>query len=234
MPYRDKPDRERTAASAGLSFGNPMDEEPPQIEANPGTELIIEVEGVYGHLKSELVGKRPGHYLIIRTPAGPPGFSSKLFKGNTIIVRYLEKGSACGFQSHIISTVTEPESLTFIECPRLVQEKSLRDARRLETYLPCKVAVNSQTTEGNIVDLSRTGCRCVLPVHLHESVLRVHVGDALVIALPLDDQPVRVTGKVRNVNTCHASLQVGIQFEGLDKETDEHIVEFLVKHGAEI
>lgn len=234
MPHRDKSDADRTPAVAGLSFGNPMDEDPPQIEAPPGTELMIEVEGVYGHLRSELVGKRQGHYLIIRTPAGPPGFTSKLFKGNTVIVRYLEEGTACGFQTSIINAITEPEPLTFIECPRLVQEKTMRDARRLETYLLCKAAVRTQTVDGHIIDLSRSGCRCVLPVHVPGGVLRVHVGDVIAIGVQLDSDTVRITGKVRNVSAFHASLRVGIRFDGLNTATEEQIVEFLVKHGAEI
>jgi c-di-GMP-binding flagellar brake protein YcgR len=222
-----------SARLVGLSFGTPMDEEPPQIEAEPGTELMLEVDGVYGHLKSELIGMRPGHYLIIRTPAGPPGFSSKLYRGNTILVRYLAEGTACGFQTHIMTNITEPEPLTFIECPRLVQEKTLRSARRLDTYLPCKVAVQEQTVKGNIIDLSRTGFRCVLPAHVNERPLRVHMGDPIVTAVHLEGAPVRLTGTVRNVNTFHAALRVGVHFEGLDKATDERVVEYLVKYGAE-
>lgn len=234
MPQRDKPDAERTRAASGLSFGTPMDEEPPQIEMAPGTELMIEVEGVYGHLRSELVGRRTGHYLLIRTPAGPPGFASKLYKGNTVIVRYLEEGSACGFQTSIISTINEPEPLTFIECPRLVQEKTMRDARRLETYLLCKAAVHNQTVDGHIIDLSRSGCRCVLPAHVPGGVLRVHVGDVIALATQLDGQTVRMTGKVRNVSAFHASLRVGVRFEGMQQAMEEQIIEYLVKHGAEI
>ena len=230
MSHYDKPD---SARAVGLSFGTPMDEEPPQIEAEPGTELMLQVDGVYGHLKSELIGLRAGHYLIIRTPAGPPGFSSKLYRGNTIIVRYLAEGTACGFQTHIMTTITEPEPLTFIECPRLVQEKTLRSARRIDTYLPCKVAVQQQTTEGNIIDLSRTGFRCMLPAHVHDRPLRVHVGDPVVTAVHLEGTPLRINGKVRNVHPFHASLQVGVHFDGLDKVTDGRIVEYLVKYGAE-
>lgn len=235
MPQHEKPDDiARTRAVSGLSFGVPMDEEPPQIEAPPGTELMVEVEGVYGHLRSQLIGNRPGHYLIIRTPAGPPGFATKLFRGNTIIVRYLEGGSACGFQTSILNTVNEPEPLMFIECPRLLQEKSMRDARRLETYLLCKAAVHNQVADGHITDLSRTGCRCVLPTQVEGVVLRVHVGDPIALATQLDGKAVRMTGKVRNVSARQAALHVGIHFEGLQPAMEEQIIEYLVKHGAEI
>jgi hypothetical protein len=210
-----------------------LDEPPPRVAVPPGTELLVEVEGVYGHLKSELVGYRLEQYLVIRTPAGPPGLSSKLFRGNTLVIRYLEEGRAIGFQSTIIHSNVEPEPLLFLLAPKLMQERSLRMARRLDTYLVCKAVVQNQLVDGTLIDISRHGYRCVLPTHLAHGVLRPQAGDRVALTTELGGSPVQLSGTVRNVALFPASVRLGVAFEHHDKATEERIVQFLIKEGVE-
>jgi hypothetical protein len=210
-----------------------LDEPPPHVAAPPGTELVVEVEGVYGHLKSELIGYHSNHYLVIRTPAGPPGFSSKLYRGNTLVVRYLEEGRALGFQSAILHATVEPEPLLFLMCPKLMQEKSLRTAQRLDTYVVCKAALQNYTVDGTLIDISRHGYRCILPTHVPEGVLRPQLGDQVALSADLGGSPVRLAGTVRNVARFPASVRLGVAFANNDRATEEHVIQFLIKEGVE-
>jgi hypothetical protein len=203
------------------------------VDAPPGTELRVEVEGVYGRLKSELIGYRFPHYLLIRIPSGPAGLSAKLFRGNTVVIRYAAEGRVLGFQSAIIDTVIEPEPLMFITCPKLMQEKSLRTHHRVETYIACKAALQQHTVDGMLIDISRHGCRCILATRLSGGILRPHPGDRIVLAAHMGAAPVSLVGVVRNAVPHAASVHLGVAFEGNDQLTEERIVQFLIKEGAE-
>jgi hypothetical protein len=210
-----------------------LDESPPRVEVPPGTELVLELEGVYGHLKSELVGYRATSYIVIRTPVGPPGFGAKLFRGNSLVVRYLDEGRACGFQTSILHLTLEPEPLLFLACPRLMQEKSLRSAQRLDTYLLCKAALRNHTVDGTLIDISRHGYRCILPSHVSDGILHPDIGEQIVLSADLGGTQVKLLGSVRNVAQFPASVRLGVAFEGNDRATEQHVIEFLIKEGVE-
>ena len=226
--------RKSVAREAAAPFTIPVDESLPSIEALPGTELLIEVEGVYGHLKSELIGYHGGRYLVLRTPVGPTGLSGKLFRGNTLVVRYLEEGRAIGFQTTILSSTLEPEPLLFVACPKLLQERSLRQAQRLDTYVICKAAIQGRVVDGTLIDLSRAGFRCILPTHITDGVLRPHVGDRLVLNAELDGRTVQLSGVVRNVSEFPASVRLGVAFDENDRASEAHVFQFLLKEGVEV
>jgi hypothetical protein len=203
-----------------------------RVTAPCGTEVQVEIHGVYGEFKSQLVGQREGHYLIIRTPLTPPGIATKLYRGNKVLVRYEEEGMAVGFQSDIVAAVTSPEPLLFLAPPALVEEKSLRGAKRIDSHIPCLAAVRDKSTEGTIIDISAEGCRCILPTHLANGLLHLHMGDVILIDAQLGDPPLRLPGKVRSVNMLHSSAHVGIHFEKLPPEAADRLVKYLVEQGV--
>jgi len=198
------------------------------VEIDHGVELIVEIEGVYGHMKSELVGQRTGHYLVIRTPVGPAGYKNKLFDGNNVLVRYLRQDMAYGFQSSILKSIVEPEQLLFIACPRVLQERTLRSVKRVDTYIVAKVAVQAQSVAGTIVDMSAKGCRCIVPSHVeHTKQIELHNGDPVVIYAELDGEEVHLAGWIRNLMTYHGATKLGIEFDRLPQETREQLFRYL-------
>jgi hypothetical protein len=211
-----------------------FDAPPSHVDAPPGTELLLEVDGVYGHLKSELVGYRAGHYLVVRTPVGPPGMNAKLYRGNMLVMRYLHEGNVYGCQTSVLGTASEPEPLLFLGSPKLMQEKSLRSAKRLDTYILCKAAIQHHTVEGTLIDVSRKGLRCILASRLpDDTVLRPRIGDRIAVNAELAGASVAMVGVVRNEQHFPASVQLGVAFEGNDRATEEQIVAFLIRGGVE-
>jgi len=217
----------------GVPVAAILNDDPPPIDVAAGTELSVEIDGVFGQFKSTLVGQRDGRYLIIRTPLTPPGITTKLFRGNKVMVHYLEEGRTCSFESTILVSINDPDPLLFLAWPSLIEEKSLRGARRIDTYIACVMAVRDKVVEGIIIDLSVSGCRCLVPTHLPGGLLHLHLGDLLLIEASVGGRAARLQGKIRNVEVLHTSAQVGIHFEHLRPETEQQVVDFLISQGID-
>ena len=95
------------------------------LDVEVGSQLVVSLEGVESRLNSTMVGWDTGKYLIITTPR-KQGIGSKLFEGNSVIIRYIQSGIVFGFQSRILSTINNPVPLTFISYPTIVERRELR------------------------------------------------------------------------------------------------------------
>lgn len=68
-----------------------------------GIEVSIDSPRVSGRFRSELVGMLPGRYLILSEPVKPVGspFHAEYRDGDSVIVRYLFRGSIFGFRTFL-------------------------------------------------------------------------------------------------------------------------------------
>jgi c-di-GMP-binding flagellar brake protein YcgR len=208
-----------------------------------GTALNFQVHGVESRLKSSFVGMEPGKYAIIKIPHGPDGFQSKLYKGNSIIVRYMHEGTVYGFQTQILNTITEPARLLFIEYPKVIEEHSLRSSQRIDCYLPCKFRLTSQVendageqvdteneVDGVVVDLSNVGCRGTFDSSGAESNLlntKKETAISISIQLPGVSDDVNLSGVVKSLHSDQSITSIGIHFNDMEEGIQEKIGRYL-------
>jgi hypothetical protein len=138
-----------------------------RIAIDFGTELQLEIDGVAGRVRSELVGMEHGKYLIVKTPtvAHLGGIGGKLYAGNRVVVRYVFGGSVYGFETSVIDAIATPVRVVFLTCPKVVNERNIRSNRRIETLLPARIALGDQSAEGTVTDISTSGCHFGTKMH---------------------------------------------------------------------
>src|SRR5271157_5562236 len=82
-----------------------------------GIPLQIEIKGISFKMKSVSVGCLPDSCLILTYPSTPMSISRGLFKGNRVIVRYLDGGNVFAFESELVCAAYEPVRLLYVSYP---------------------------------------------------------------------------------------------------------------------
>ncbi|WP_421621475.1 PilZ domain-containing protein [Alkalilimnicola ehrlichii] len=196
----------------------------PVAEPGVGARLAIELNNTLHlstpsgsmRMKARLVGMISQRCLIIQAPAAErSGQFRKLFPfGDTLLVRYLHDGVVFGFRALVSGVVLEPEPLVFLGWPKSVQEHSIRDSQRLETFMPCLLSLEGREYESTIVDISQSGCQCVL--------LRREGVDApdpeqspavsIRVATPGHEATQRIEGVVKRCHADQVRMELGVAF----------------------
>lgn len=203
-----------------------------RVAIEMGTQLQIEVEGVASRLKSHLVGMDLGKYLILDLShvnlSG--GVRHKLFKRNTVVVRYIYSGKVYGFQSYILGATTDPAKLLFVAYPKVVAENNIRKSYRVESHLPARIKANEIEVEATLIDISQTGCKCqIKQSRLKEAKVTVEVNKEinLLTVLPGIQEELNLTGFVRNLNKDTSEVTFGMEFYELDSQAENSLLHYL-------
>ena len=201
-----------------------------------GTTLKIQIEGTKTRMTSELIGIETGEYLLIKMPSAQfmGNLSKLLYKGNSIVIRYLHKGTIFGFKTHISHYITTPAKLIFIEYPKRIESHDLRGHKRLDCYLPANVKIMNNTIAGTITDVSKEGCHLIIDQVQVENSLILQVGNEIGVSfqLPGVAKKLAVTGKQKNVKKDRDSISIGIEFNNMDIEMQERLYDFLATANA--
>jgi hypothetical protein len=201
-----------------------------------GITLKIQIEGTKSRLTSELIGVEKGEYLVIKMP--PVQFmdnlSNVLYKGNSIIVRYIHKGIVYGFKSHISHFITNPAKLIFIEYPNRIESHELRAHKRLDCYLPANVKITDSTRDGTITDISREGYHIVIEKAKVANSLLLQVDNEIGVSfqLPGVAEKLTVEGRQKNIKQDNDNVGIGAEFSNMNHEVQDRLYNFLATAGA--
>lgn len=195
-----------------------------------GTELNIQIKGANTRFKSELLGKDEGQYLILRMPtlASLGEATSSLFRGNEIIVRYVHKGTAFGFQSRIKYVIFNPIKLVFIEFPKKFENLDIRK-KRVDCFLPANIKVSEAIIEGYITNISNDGCQFnVETSNLGNNINNLQVDKKINIGfqLPGVEKELLVTALQKNVKKNAKNVSMGLVFEDMDDDVKVKFQDF--------
>ncbi len=200
----------------------------------PGTQVQIEIQGIVPKLKSQSGGFLPEDCLIFKYPS-TPGLGPivhKLYKGNKIVVGYVDKGSVFGFQSEILGYTTEPVKLIFVAYPTVIARHSLRKGKRVFCSLLAEVDVDGQKFEGLITDISGTGCCLTITAQSAEQSLpgmRINQDFPIFLQLPGIETPVEIVGRVKNFQREAQRISIGTLFhDDLDPAVMNGIMNFVL------
>ena len=202
-----------------------------------GATLKIQIEGEKKRLTSELMGVEEDEYVVIKTPSLQymSHVSNLLYEGNTVIVRYLHKGTVFGFKSHIKYVITNPIKLLILEYPKKIEIQNLRKHRRVDCYLPASVRITGNTIEGTIIDISREGCQFTVEKSKIESNLKIFQVEnetSVSFKLPGVEKILTVTGKQKYIIEDSDSVKIGVLFGNMAIEVQERLFDFLSAAGA--
>lgn len=206
-----------------------------RLNMDIGTLLHINIQGVDGKIKSKLIGMEVWEYLIIKAPVGYTGIRNKLVEGNRLVVRFLQEGSVFGFEAYILAVIDKPTTLLVIDYPRKIEEKSLREAKRLDCYIPCTLLVDQQPADGSVVDISASGCRFVVANHNSSAQKNPEKDSSVVITFdsPAENWQFELAGVIVNTSEYHATTTYGVRFhQEADKQQKhlERLIEYLDSH----
>ena len=200
-----------------------------RLNMNLGASLQIEIQGLDAKIKTKLIGMETWEYLIIKAPVGYAGIRSKMVEGNKVVVRYVQEGNVYGFEAFILAVINKPTSLLVIDYPSAVVEKTLRKSERKDCYINCMIEIDGKETEGALVDISTTGCRCIAPNLNSVDVQGPQIGSnvTLVFDSPAEDWQMVLEGEIVNTTEYHAAARLGVKFaEGIEDKI-QHIEKLL-------
>ncbi len=197
-----------------------------------GTALKIQLEGSQSRLSSELIGVEEGKYLIIKMPPIQTmgNAASSIYKGGSVVIRYLHKGTVFGFKSRIIHFITSPVKLMFLDYPKRIENQNLRAHKRIDCYLPANASIADNTIEGTITDISREGCQfTVKKLKLDDSanLLKIDNEISLNFQLPGVEKKLTITGKLKSIKKDKDNVNIGILFSDIGIEVQEILHGFL-------
>jgi c-di-GMP-binding flagellar brake protein YcgR len=197
-----------------------------------GTRVELELDGVMAKLKSFCVGALPEDCLIFKYPSitGLGLETNKLFEGNKITVRYVDRGNVFAFQSELLGFVTAPVKLIFVTYPTTIVRHSLRKVQRVECPLFAEVDVSRERFEGLIKDISVSGCRLSIITQSASEVLpNIEVGQMLSIHCALSgiEAPTIITGQVKSVQREGNRITLGTSFHDIDLEVLDRLASFI-------
>jgi hypothetical protein len=195
-----------------------------------GTQVRIEIGGVATRLKGILVGIEEGDYLLIKIHnAIFAGIEDRLFKGNQIIVRYIDDGTVSGFSSKLIKATLTPIKLLYIEHPKTIENFDLRSQERVDCYLPASIAIGDEEHQGAILDISERGCCYLIRPRTGERLLSVQIGEHITMRcqFPGLEGEQRISGNVRNFSMDRQETALRIEFHEINPELQHAIAHYI-------
>ncbi|MCP4715712.1 MAG: flagellar brake protein [Deltaproteobacteria bacterium] len=201
-----------------------------RIALDIGTPLHLELEGVAMPLQSDFVGMATDRYIIIGSPNLYSQVKHKLFAGNHIIVKYLFNGTVYAFQSKLIETINKPVRLVFLEYPKIVQRKDLRDHKRMTCYFPVKLIYENEVVAGVILDINKKGCRCKTQIQRSDNISTVNIDDPMDLKFPFPgiEGEMQIPGAVTNIYKDGLGLDIGIKFKETSLEVERIISQYIL------
>jgi hypothetical protein len=124
----------------------------------PGSELIMQIEGMEEKFRSILVGLESPVYLMVRMQI-PTRFRNQIDKGTIFIVRYVYLGNLYGFKTKTLGSVDKPYKITFLSYPETVESLNIRKAQRVSCFIPATIEINKRQIRGLVMEISRSGTR---------------------------------------------------------------------------
>jgi c-di-GMP-binding flagellar brake protein YcgR len=198
-----------------------------RINIDVGANLMLEIDGIDGKLKSHMIGMIPSEFIIIKAPIGHAGVREKLFEGNKVTVRYIQHSHVYGFESYIISLITKPKTMIILDYPTSVVTVSLRKSERYDCYIPCTTEIDGKEYSGTLMDISEKGCRCLISGLPEQFQRKVEAGDltgVLKFESPSDKEDIEIPVVFVNQSDYKSAKKTGLSFEVLDKETELRVI----------
>ncbi len=187
-----------------------------------GTPLNIALREPDLRVVCKLIGFSSGRSVIVSAPLrdGKPMFVKE---GRRLGASILVNQSVIGFESSILRERLHPYGYWHLEWPRELEQRLIRNARRVDISLICAVrAVGGREADSaraaSMVDLSKTGCRIHSPYDLGS--LRTELEVDFKTELSGVEQVIRLRAILRSKQTNKEDKQqwaYGLEFSDMNE-----------------
>jgi hypothetical protein len=186
---------------------------PPRIPLLPGDRVFFERQtgGRKVRTSAAFLGLKGTEFVLTEPPmvSGSPLFTAA---GATCVVRFMYQGVVHGFTSTVAYVVYNPFPMLCLRYPSALETINLRMEARFTVNIAAVVTYKEldqeKTLQGNISDLSPSGCRLELPIFFD-------TGDKfqLTCQLPDGSQVPPFEAEVRNLRTDgQGRYEYGLRF----------------------
>jgi len=183
-----------------------------------GFPLQIHLTGVEEPFKTHVVGKEPGHFLIVEKPAALDGKFS-LNEQDSVQIRFLHLGEIYEFEATVLKISTDLVPLVFLDYPASIENISVRRTRRIVCFVPALMRCNETDYDGIILNVSQIGCRFFLKTaKLTDTPPIVDDFVSLNFTVLGAEGVLNFRGVVRNVRTTERGESYGIEFLNIPYE----------------
>ena len=199
-----------------------------KINVDFGTSIIVNVDGVNTTLNSTLIGMEEDNFLIITPPVPFNTVKDKLQTGTMLVLKFFHKGVVYAFQAKIKNIITTAPKFLVVEYPKIIQDFSLRQHKRVPCHIPVVTKINDVDATGILKDLSEKGAFCIFKL---SAATGLKVSDKLTMLCQfpgvMNRQPLE--GFVRSLKRRGDNLLIGIEFitSSIKKDIIETIKQYI-------
>jgi hypothetical protein len=206
----------------------------PQAEADAkkrlpiglGTSLQVDIESTEIRFKSTLAGVDPGQFLLIKLPISDDVMES--LPENSVIVRYLFRGSIFGFRTPVIKVIQDPIRAAFIRYPPEFENYELRSRERYECFLPARIKIKDSEKNGALLDISEEGLRFSIRDRGYTpTFLKQEDEVSVIIHFPETSGEEEFPTVVRRISDEGGRVALGLVFSDLDNEKKGLVSKFV-------
>jgi len=190
-----------------------------------GTHVYLEIDGVTFSVTSVFIGLLKSEFMLITLPKKYKSVQSKLYAGNTMVVKYLHKGSVYAFQTSVIEMITHPIRALALAYPKVIQQRELRTSERRSVVIPGRVEAKKKDFPIIVNDISKKGCQFI-----HQDKISLREGDLLRVfcRFPGFSDEAGAMACVRNVRREGGTLSIGAEFQDPTSEFLTPLLHFLI------
>jgi len=194
-----------------------------------GLSLKVEMEGVDLPLESSFVGFI-NEFIIITPPMPYNQIRHKLYDGAEMLIRYFYNGTIFAFQTKLFAHVEKPINLLFIEYPKLIQKSELRSEKRATCYVETTFVNGDKENVGAIVDITRTGCQCMIRRKDNKFLIPFKVNDLIMLKakFPGVKTSMEIHGVVKNMRASNVEASFGLMFHENTTEVTQKIITWYI------
>lgn len=200
-------------------------------EFTPGIDVHVELFGNHRRRPARLVGELGERHLVIGDVPGRD--HSELTEldpgvGETLIVRFLERGVVRGFRSPVMRVLTDPEPFLVIGRPQRVDQVPVRRHPRLSCHIPARLEIDDgEPMRALVVDISRAGYSVALAAREVTPETTVTVR----FRIPDSDDFLTLNGQVRRIQHAENRSLLGVSSGDIEVWFDT-LAEYLALDGT--
>lgn len=178
--------------------------------------------------------------LILRMPdeIKNGNLRDAFYVSNEIIMRLIiedETGAVIAFKSEIKSILAKPLNYILVDFPAQMQSHTLRSEDRARTSIPVAVlkseeAGDGDATNGQIVDISGTGCRLSVPKGDKNQIIATNQEVKMTMKKP-SGESLSLEGVVMNSRSEPLNVYYGIKFDTSKQEVlKELLLQIMIEY----
>jgi hypothetical protein len=202
-----------------------------RLHLEMGTPMMLHLEGMDAQVRTVFVGMEVGKYFILSLPR-MSDFEDLLWPGNQAVLRYINAGKVYGFETKVLAMFYKvPIRALYLAYPPQVEILNLRQALRVDCYLPALARCHDTEVKGAILDIGSKGIRFGSTQCGDNQVAAVQPDDPVLVSCYFPGQAdlLNLPCLVKNVHMGPPMTTLGLAFAEVSAEVIAAIEKYLAR-----